>query len=122
MAKHTELTVTPLDSMQLENLNIVLYILGDNSTQGWGLIPGGILESLFTLAPRFVLNMRELYAHDVQSSGATGIDTAFGLSSLSDRDAVKTEIVFADVGQEQDEMTEHVDDILEGNRRDTSVV
>ncbi|KAG9310095.1 hypothetical protein JVU11DRAFT_9706 [Chiua virens] len=36
---------------------------------------------LYTLTPRFVLNVRELYACDVEGHGGRDIDTGFGLST-----------------------------------------
>lgn len=106
--------------MQMDNVIMVLYILGKLPTAGWGWILAAILEfvPLFTLAPRFILNMRELYAHNIQGNHASGIDIAFGLSSH----AIGTEIVFADAGEERDERMEDGEGILmEENRRDTSV-
>ncbi|KAF8546119.1 hypothetical protein OG21DRAFT_1502058 [Imleria badia] len=35
---------------------------------------------MFTLIPRFIMSIRELYAHDVQGRRGEGIDTGFGLS------------------------------------------
>ncbi|KAF8135141.1 hypothetical protein EV363DRAFT_1160330 [Boletus edulis] len=55
---------------------------------------------MYTLIPRFVLSLRELYARDVRRG--SGIDTGFGLS-LSSSDAG---IVFA--GDEQNEELEEV--------------
>lgn len=116
-----KLTMTFRDSIQLQNFINILYVFGKLPTAGWGWIMVTILEyvPLFALAPRFVLNMRELYAHNVRGNHASGIDTAFGLPS----DAVGTAIVFADAGQEQNESGEHVEEIsMEENRRDTNVI
>ncbi|KAF8552966.1 hypothetical protein OG21DRAFT_1485804 [Imleria badia] len=55
---------------------------------------------MFTLIPRFIISIRELYARDVQGRRGEGIDTGFGLSS-SCRDAGGTAIVFADVEQNE---------------------
>ena len=38
---------------------------------------------IFTLTPRFIMSLRELYARDVQGRRGGGIDTGFGLSSSS---------------------------------------
>ena len=59
----------------------------------------GILQvvPLFTLTPRFIISIRELYARDVQCRRGDGIDTGFGLTSS--RGAVETVIVFAGAGQ-----------------------
>lgn len=52
---------------------------------------------MFTLIPRFIMSIREMYAREVHGSGV-GMDTGFGLST-SGRDASGTAIMFADVGQ-----------------------
>ena len=63
---------------------------------------------VFTLSPRFIMSIRELYARDVQGRRGEGIDTGFGLSS--DRGAGRSAIVFADV--EQNEGLEHIEEVL----------
>ena len=55
---------------------------------------------MYTLSPRFILSIRELYARDVEGRRGEGIDTGFGLSS-SGRGAVVTPIAFTDVEQVQ---------------------
>ncbi|KAF8442243.1 hypothetical protein L210DRAFT_3536131 [Boletus edulis BED1] len=61
---------------------------------------------MWTLIPRFIISVRELYARDVQISRGEGIDTGFGLSS--GRSAGEKAMVFADV--EQDEGPEDVEE------------
>lgn len=51
----------------------------------------------FTLAPRFIMNIRELYALDVEGRCGDDVDAEFGLSSRGSRTTVGT-IAFADVG------------------------
>ncbi|KAF8553927.1 hypothetical protein OG21DRAFT_1509575 [Imleria badia] len=65
---------------------------------GWQLYLLGILEwvPVYTLTPRFIMSIRELYARDVRGRRGEGIDTGFGFSS-SGRGAGGTAIVFADV-------------------------
>lgn len=65
-------------------------------------MPLAVLEyvPLFTLTPRFIISIRELYARDVQGRRGGGIDTGFGLS-LSSRSVGGTEIVFAGVEQNE---------------------
>ena len=65
-------------------------------------MPLAVLEyvPLFTLTPRFIISIRELYARDVQDRRGGGINTGFGLS-LSSRSIGGTEIVFADVEQNE---------------------
>ena len=59
----------------------------------------GILQvvPLFTLTPRFIISIQELYAHDVRCRHGDGIDTGFGLTSS--HGAVEMMIVFAGAGQ-----------------------
>ena len=72
----------------------------------------GILEYVlvFTLSPRFILSIRELYARDVQGRRGEGIDTGFGLST--GRGAGRSAIMFVDV--EQNEESEHVEEVPRG--------
>ncbi|KAF8553295.1 hypothetical protein OG21DRAFT_1485495 [Imleria badia] len=93
----------------LFNLINVLSVSGTAPTGGWKVVVLVILEyvPIYTLTPRFILNMRELYAHDVQGRRGEGIDTGFGVS-LSGRDAGGMEMVFADV-----EQNEELDDVEE---------
>ena len=65
---------------------------------------------LFTLTPRFIISIRELYARDVQCRRGEGIDTGFGLTS--GRGAVEAEVVFAGAGQ--NEGTEDIEEIPRG--------
>jgi len=67
----------------LFNLVNVLYIFGKAPTGGWQLLLLVALEyvPIYTLTPRFILNMREMYARNTQKF--EGIDTAFGLSVVS---------------------------------------
>lgn len=48
---------------------------------------------IYTLAPRFILSMREMYARDVRGRREGGIDTGFGLSVSA------ATMMFADAGQ-----------------------
>ncbi|KAF8549538.1 hypothetical protein OG21DRAFT_1500343 [Imleria badia] len=94
----------------LLNLINVLVVSGNFPTVGWAVIPLAILEyvPLFTLSPRFIMSIRELYARDVRGGRGGGIDTGFGLS-LSSCNAAGTTIVFADV--EQNEVLEDVEKV-----------
>ena len=56
---------------------------------------------IFTLVPRFILNLRDLYAHDLQGRRGSNIDTAFGLSSTPGHGPVASAIVFAEDGQNE---------------------
>lgn len=81
------------------NLSIAL---GKAPNGGWQWLLLLILEyvPIFTLTPRFILNIRELYTHDGQGRLGEGIDTGFGLSS-SGRGAVGTAMVFANAEQNE---------------------
>ncbi|KAI9566856.1 hypothetical protein HD554DRAFT_2174021 [Boletus coccyginus] len=61
---------------------------------------------MFTLTPRFIISIRELYARDVQRRRGEGIDTGFGFPSHG-RGGDGTGIVFAD-RVEEDEGTEDI--------------
>lgn len=56
---------------------------------------------VFTLAPRFILSIRALYARDLRYRQDYGIDTGFGFSSLSNPSAGGTAMVFADDGRSE---------------------
>lgn len=81
-----------------------LLAWGRVSTNGWQAIPMAFVTfiPMPTLTPRFVLNMRELYARNVRGGRGSGIDSGFGLSALSGHGASRSEIVFADGGQNED--------------------
>jgi len=70
------------------------------------MIPLYILEEvpMYTLGPRFIIGIREVYARDVQCRRGSRIDTAFGLTLPADG----TAMVFADVeenGVEEETLT-----------------
>jgi hypothetical protein len=78
----------------------VLSVSGVAPTGGWQLVPLVILEyvPIYTLTPRFILNLRELYARDVRGRREGKVDTGFGLSSPGPDGMV---MVFADAGQNE---------------------
>ena len=64
--------------------SIVNLIAVNLSINGWGiLLLLGEWIPISTLVPRFILNLRELYAYDLQGRRGSNIDTAFGLTSAS---------------------------------------
>ena len=71
-----------------------------------------ILEVLpvFTLSPRFIISIRELYARDVQCRRGEGIDTWFGLTS-SGRGAAHVETAMVFAGAVQNEGSEDIEEI-----------
>ena len=79
----------------------LLNLLGKIPQGGWPLILSSIINCvpIYTLTPRFILNIRQSYACDVQGRCGEGIDTGFGLST-SGRGSVGAETVFADVPNE----------------------
>ncbi|KAF8558825.1 hypothetical protein OG21DRAFT_1519573 [Imleria badia] len=83
----TGLTVTFHRSLPLFGLIDVFSAAGMFPTGGSLLLPEYV--PVFTLTPRFILSIRELYARDVQGRCGAGIDTGFGLS-LSGRSAAGT--------------------------------
>ena len=72
--------------------------------RGW-VVLSGMIEYVpaFTLVPRLILSLRELYARDLQGRRGSEIDTAFGLALAPARDALASTIVFADGGESEDE-------------------
>ena len=57
---------------------------------------------LFTLVPRFILSLRELYARDLQGRSGSRSNTAFSLKPGSGNDATIITIAFARVEDEED--------------------
>ena len=53
----------------------------------------------YTLVPRFILGLQNLYARDLQGRRGSEIDTAFGFTSGSGHGAITWEIMFVDGGQ-----------------------
>lgn len=89
-------------SIFLFSLINVLGVSGKLPADGWQAILLFLLAyvPLFTLIPRFIISIREMYASDTRGGRGDGIDTGFGLMSFG-RDAGGTAIVFADVGQNE---------------------
>ena len=79
-----------------------LVASGKFPTAGWQLISLAILEAvpIYTLTPRFIMSVRELYTRDIQGRCVSGFDSGFGLS-LASRDAVGTAITFADIEENE---------------------
>lgn len=80
----------------------MLFFLGAMIPQGWVILVLQVAANvpLYTLIPRFVMNIRELYVLDMQ--GRCDIDTGFGLSGIAGRSVggmttIET-IAFADDG------------------------
>ena len=62
------------------------------------MIPLYILEvvPMYTLTPRFIMGLKEVYARDVQGRRGSRIDTVFGLS-LSDHGVDRTTVELTDI-------------------------
>lgn len=100
------LTVTFRDSMLGWNVVNTLFAWGNFELVGWQIIFVGFVETvpIATMAPRFVLSMRELYARDVRGGRRDGIDTGFGFSALASHGTSRSAMVFADGGQRNEDL------------------
>ena len=105
--KAKELTITFHHSIFVFGLLDAFFLSGMFPTGGALLLLVEYIP-MYTLTPRFILSIRELYARDVEGRRGEGIDTGFGLS-LSGRGAVVTPIAFTDV--EQIQALEHIEEI-----------
>ena len=114
--KNEKLTKTFCPSIFSITLLGLLNLLGELPTGGWSLLfPFLFYAPVYTLTPRFILKIRELYAHKAQDTRGEEIDNGFGLSTVGSG-VIGTEIAFADLPDEGFE-----DDVLGtgGNRMDT---
>lgn len=70
--------------------------------EGW-IILIGLLQVIpvFTLVPRFVLSLRELYALDLRGRCGSEIDTDLGLTSQLGHGAVASMVVFSKGGESE---------------------
>lgn len=91
--------------------SILLYalmnVLGNMGTiaPGWQLVLATAIQQIppFTLIPRFILDLRELYARDLQVRRGSHIDTAFGLGSQSWHVAPMNRIMPLDAERNEEE-------------------
>ena len=92
-----------MNSMLPYPLINLLISTGDFPTNGWWQVLIGVVQYIapFTLVPRFVLSLRELYARDLKGRVGGDIDTAFGLTSESGRGAALSAIKFAASAQNE---------------------
>ncbi|KAG9311875.1 hypothetical protein JVU11DRAFT_8130 [Chiua virens] len=98
--------------MLMYNIIAVLSLLGKLPSQGWGeLLPLAVVYiAIITLLPRFIMNIRELYARNLRcSSYESEIDAGFGMSKESGWATSMTAIAFADSEVEKDEGFEDED-------------
>ena len=83
----------------------VLYYAANVPLNGWPITLLATMEYIpaFTLVPRFILSLRELYACDLQGKRGNDIDTAFGFTSAFGHgtSTATTTIVFADTGRNE---------------------
>ncbi|KAG9315411.1 hypothetical protein JVU11DRAFT_4562 [Chiua virens] len=95
----------------LLNLFTLLSYTTSIATNDWQFILTIIVQlvPVYTLTPRFIISIRELYAHDVQGERVGGIDSGFGLSTLNSRGGVGGPMVFAAGVQSLSEVAENVE-------------
>ena len=99
-----------MNSVLLFALFTLLSDAGIQTADGWLTLVAGGLEQTppVTLIPRFILSLRELYAHEVQVGN---IDTAFGFGSEFVHGTVRSTVRFVDVRQgEEIQMEERIQD------------
>ena len=84
-------------------INLTFYIAYLSLDGWWILLMLAEWIPIFTLVPRFILNLRELYARDLQGRRGSDIDTAFGLTSASSHGPVASAIMFAEGAQNEGE-------------------
>ncbi|KAG9311906.1 hypothetical protein JVU11DRAFT_8167 [Chiua virens] len=92
----TEQGIVYFFAIFLVNVISVLSYWGELPSTGWLSIFVAVLQEVpvFILAPRFIISIREMYAHDARRG--TGIDNGFGLSASSSFGGVSREpVVFA---------------------------
>ena len=82
-------------------LIVIFYAIPNN--RWWPLLRVAQSIPIFTLVPRFMLNLRELYARDLRGRRGSEIDTAFGLTLASTHCAVTSANMFPDAGQNEGE-------------------
>ena len=90
-------------------LNLIFYAVSLSIDGQVILLVAADYIPIFTLVPRFILNLRELYARDCNGGRGSNIDTAFGLTSASSHGPVASAIVFAE--DEQNEGGEQGEEI-----------
>ena len=94
-------------------INLIFYAVSLSINGWWTLSLVVQFITMFTLVPRFILNLRELYARNLQSRCGSNIDTAFGLTSASSHDPVVSAIMFA-----EDEQSGEQSEEIQMERRD----
>ena len=100
LSKRKKLTETFCPSIFLVTLFGLLNLLGELPSGGWSLLLTFLLVvPVYTLTPRFILRIRELYARNVQGTRGEGIDTGFGWSN-GDSGIIETEMAFAHLPNE----------------------
>ena len=91
-----------LNSTLIYRIVNVMFYAGNLPIDGWWiLLMVGSSIPIFTLVPRFILNLREFYARDLQGRRGSDIDTAFGLTSTSSHGPTASAIMFASGGQNE---------------------
>lgn len=91
-----------LNSILLLALINILGNAGSIPAGGWQFVLAMLLQEIppLTLISRFILSLRELHAHDLQGRQGGGIDTEFGLGSVSDmQGAAAGTMIIVDAGR-----------------------
>ena len=91
-----------MNRVLLFGLFSLLVCTGIQTADGWlTLVAAGLIQiPPVTLIPRFILSLRELYAHEIRVGNT---DTAFGFGSGFGHGTVRSAIRFADVGEDENE-------------------
>lgn len=101
--------ITFIYSVFLFTLINTLLLMRSGPPPGWQALYIVQYVPIYTLTPRFILGIRELYARDVRSRRGSGIDTGFGLPLSGGGDG-NTATEFADPRQ-NDEGLEVIEDV-----------
>ena len=98
-------------TLSLSAVNVMYNAESNIILNRWFDTLGTILEIIppVTLVPRFILNLREIYACSLQGRQGSNIDTAFGLGSEFEQGAVWSAIEFA--GPKQNKSEEQRDEM-----------
>ncbi|KAN0092667.1 hypothetical protein V8E55_003451, partial [Tylopilus felleus] len=87
-------------AMFLFSLLTIFFVTDATPAEGWETLQ---FVPIFTLTPRFIIKVRELYARDIQGRRCEGIDTGFGWPSLDcDTGGTVTTVEFAEAGDEEE--------------------
>ena len=94
-----------MNSILASALIDVLLFTGKVSPEGWRGVLIGMVQAIpcYTLVPRFILNLRKLYARDLRVRRGSEIDTGFRFTSAFGHSAATSTIMFAESRQNEGE-------------------